>query len=178
MLKKNFWKRSVQRFFSRYSFLALAGAGIIFISSPSEARELQGRFGLGYNAEFANNAPLNSSAAISVKYGFTRDLAIEAVLGAVTSSPKYSVYGAKFFKNIFLESNLNFYFMAGGAFVSTAGQNGAQFLGGFGTEFFIPGLESLGFSMETGASFDNLSGNYALRTLGVSFLNAGMHFYF
>jgi hypothetical protein len=39
-------------------------------------------------------------------------------------------------------------------------------------------LESLGFAMETGASLDNLSGSFALKTLGVSFLNAGIHFYF
>jgi hypothetical protein len=39
-------------------------------------------------------------------------------------------------------------------------------------------VESLSFSMETGASFDNLSGSFVIETLGVSFLNAGMHFYF
>ena len=68
--------------------------------------------------------------------------------------------------------------MLGGALVSSGGTSGSQFLGGFGVEFFIPGVDSLGFSMETGASFDNLSGTFAMRTLGMSFLNAGMHFYF
>ena len=70
--------------------------------------------------------------------------------------------------------------------VTRAQGSGAVFrLGGvisdrvlFGVEAFIPGIESLGFSMETGASFNNLSGSYAVQTMGVSFLNAGMHFYF
>jgi hypothetical protein len=32
--------------------------------------------------------------------------------------------------------------------------------------------------METGASFHNLTGTFVLRTMGISFLNAGIHFYF
>ena len=42
----------------------------------------------------------------------------------------------------------------------------------------MPGVESLGLTVETGASFGNLSGSFVLRTMGVSFLDAGIHFYF
>ena len=84
----------------------------------------------------------------------------------------------KFFKNVFYETNLNFYFMAGAGIVSGNSKTGLEVLSGFGTEWFFPGLESLGFAMEVGGSVDNLSGSYALKTLGVSFLNAGIHFYF
>jgi hypothetical protein len=148
------------------------------LPAPVHARDLQGRLGLGYNSEFANNRFSGAAPAVSVKYALTRDVAFEAVQGISTASPTNNVTGAKFFKNVFFETNLNFYFMVGGALVSGGGNSGTEFLGGFGTEFFIPGIDSLGFSMETGASFDNLSGSFALRTLGVSFLNAGMHFYF
>jgi hypothetical protein len=68
--------------------------------------------------------------------------------------------------------------MLGGGILGVDRRTASQFIGGVGTEFFIPGLESLGFSMETGGSFDNATGSFALKTLGVSFLNAGMHFYF
>ena len=60
----------------------------------------------------------------------------------------------------------------------TAGRSGIELMTGFGTEFFIPGIESLGFAVETGGTFDNLTGSFILRTLGVSFLDAGIHFYF
>jgi hypothetical protein len=138
---------------------------------------MQGRLGLGYNSEFANSA-VQRVPGISIKYGLTRDIAAEAVGGFATSSPANTVAGLKFFKNVFYETNLNFYFMAGGAILSAGGKSGAQFLGGLGAEFFVPGLESLGFAMETGASFDNVTGSFVLRSLGVSFLDAGIHFYF
>lgn len=139
---------------------------------------MQGRLGLGYNAEFANVTAENGVPAISVKYGLTRDIAAEVVAGVATTTPSNSVTGIKFFKNLFYETNLNFYFMLGGGILGGNGKSGAEFLGGFGAEFFIPGIESLGLSMETGGTFDNLGGSFVLKTLGVSFLNAGIHFYF
>jgi hypothetical protein len=68
--------------------------------------------------------------------------------------------------------------MGGLGLISMNSTSGFQVITGFGVEFFPPGLESLGFSVETGASFDNGNGSYALKTLGVSFLDAGIHFYF
>jgi len=158
-------------------------------ADPSLARDMQGRLGLGYNSEFANSRESGGVPGISLKYGFTRDIATELVVGVATASPMNSVAALKAFRNLFYETNLNFYFMLGGGLVSalkptatsasaTGGSTGVEFIGGFGAEFFIPGIESLGFSMETGATFDNLGGSFVLRTLGVSFLNAGIHFYF
>ena len=134
---------------------------------------MEGRLGLGYNAEFANSIP-----GISIKYALTHDIAAEGVVGVATTSPINTAMGVKLFKNLFYETNLNFYTMVGGGLVNANSVAGAEFLGGFGAEFFIPGLESLGFAIETGGSLDNLSGSFVLRTLGVSFLNAGIHFYF
>ena len=68
--------------------------------------------------------------------------------------------------------------MGGLGIINSNNIPGIEFLMGVGVEFFIPGLESLGLSMETGATFDNGNGNYAIKTLGVSFLDAGIHFYF
>ena len=145
----------------------------------ASARDLQGRLGLGYNAQFANSFVSGRVPGISLKYAATRDIAFEAVVGTSTASPSNSVTGFKLFKNIFMETNLNFYFMAGGAIVSAANHSGTEFLGGFGTEFFIPGLESLGLAFEAGGSLHNLSGNsFSFRTFGVSFIDAGIHFYF
>jgi hypothetical protein len=142
------------------------------------ARELQGRLGLGYNSQFANSSASERVPGVSVKYGLSRDLAVELVFGMSTATPTNSVLGGKVFKNIFYETQLNFYGFGGGALLAAQNQSGIQMMGGLGAEFFFPGLESLGFSMETGASLDTVSGSMALRTLGVSFIDAGIHFYF
>jgi hypothetical protein len=165
--------------FSQYLLLAglILGAFLLPFSS-AHARDLQGRLGLGYNAEFANFNMTHGVPAVSLKYAITRDLAMEGVVGVATTSPGNTVTAAKFFKNLFFETNLNFYTMVGGGIITANSKSGSQFIGGFGTEFFIPGIESLGFSMETGGSFDNVTGSFVFKTLGVSFLNAGMHFYF
>src|SRR5687767_3373568 len=106
--------------------------------SLAHSREMQGRLGLGYNAEFANTRAVDGVPAISIKYGLSRDIAVEGVVGVATSDPANSVTAIKFFKNLFFETNLNFYFMLGGGIVSAGGTSGAEFLGGFGAEFFIP----------------------------------------
>lgn len=140
---------------------------------------MEGRLGLGYNSEFANAyAAGYRLPGISIKYGLKRDIAVEAVASIATTSPINSATGVKFFKNIFYETSLNFYFMAGVGLVSVNSQSGIDVLAGFGAEFFIPGIESLGLAVETGVSFDNGTGSYVLKTLGVSFLDAGIHFYF
>ncbi len=158
---------------------ALAFALALTTAPEASARDLQGRLGLGFNNEFASSTAANGVPGISFKYAMTRDIAGEAVVGVATTQPGNSVFAAKFFKNLFLETNLNFYFMLGGGILNASNSSGAEFIGGFGSEFFIPGIESLGFSMEVGGSFENLTtGSFALRTLGVSFLNAGMRFYF
>lgn len=154
------------------------GVGLATTPKQAAARDMQGRLGLGYNAEFVNTLIGERTPGISVKYGLTRDLAAEGIIGLTSSTPANTITGIKFFKNVFYETNLNFYFMLGGAILNAQGRSGAEFLTGFGVEFFIPGLESLGFACETGGSFDNLTGSFALRTLGVSFLDAGIHFYF
>lgn len=148
-------------------------------ANPAEARDLQGRLGLGYNAQFANYRESgNAVPAIAAKYAITKDIAIEGVFGVATTSPGNSVVGAKFFKNLFFENSLNFYGMLGAGLVTANGTSGSDLLGGFGAEFFIPGLESVGISFEVGGELTNITGSMIFRTMGASFLNAGMRFYF
>lgn len=177
---KRLEKRRQPQAFLHRALSALFALSLIALamSSSAHARDMQGRFGLGYNAQWANNTALNAVPGISLKYGFTRDLAAELVGGVATSNPANTAAGLKFFKNLFYENNLNFYTMIGAGLIAGGGIVGAQFLAGLGTEFFIPGLESLGFAVELGASLDNISGIFILKTMGLSFLNAGIHFYF
>src|SRR5579885_2185916 len=159
--------------------LALVTILAAFSPTLAWAKDMQGRLGLGYNGQWANAEQTGGVPGVSLKYGLTRDIATELVVGVATTNPSNSVVGIKFFKNLFYETNLNFYFMLGGGILSGNGRSGAEFLGGFGAEFFIPGIESLGFAVETGGLFENVStGSFVLKTLGVSFLSAGIHFYF
>lgn len=164
---------------NRIKGLILFAVVLSFFSGAAQARDLQGRLGLGYNAQFANYRESgNTVAAIAAKYAVTKDIAFEGVVGAATTSPGNSVIGLKIFKNLFFENNLNFYMMFAGGLVTAHGNSGVDLQSGFGTEFFIPGLESVGISFEVGGELENLSGSMVFRTMGASFLNAGMRFYF
>lgn len=161
---------------SALPFLVLLAVGF---THDANARDLQGRLGLGYNAQFSNQRELNGSVpAIAGKYAMTKDLAVEGVVGLATTTPSNSVVGFKFFKNLFYENNLNFYGMLGAGLVTANTHSGVDLLGGFGAEFFIPGLESVGLSFEVGADMTNITGSMIFRTMGASFLDAGMRFYF
>jgi len=159
-------------------FVVLA-VSVFVVTPEASARDLQGRLGLGYNAQFASFRESGGTVpAIAAKYAVTKDIAFEGVLGFATTDPANSVIGMKFFKNLFFENNLNFYSMLAGGLVNANGNSGFDFQGGFGTEFFIPGLESVGLSFEVGGELTNITGSTVFRTVGASFLHAGMRFYF
>ncbi len=161
--------------------LTLSCSLVLCHGAPAHARDLQGRLGLGYNSQFANAgsgfAPF-ATPGISLKYAVTRDIALNLIGGLTTSTRLNAIVGGKVYKTLFFETNLNFYTMIGFGLVSGGGNGGIDAFGGFGAEFFIPGIESLGIQFETGAGIDNLSGSFVFKTIGVSILNAGIHFYF
>ena len=157
----------------------------VFISSSclqnAYSKELYGRIGLGYNAQFANTFLTNGVPAISAKYGLLPRTTIELIGGFYSGYSGSGVAAFKLMQIIHPESYLNFYYLIGAGTVSANSKNGTEYLGGLGTEFFIPGIESVGFSFETGLSYESLtssSGSFVLKTFGLSFINAGMHFYF
>lgn len=163
----------------RAAFLAIA----LHFASPSahavvqgDEKNLRGRFGLGFTNQIAVAAD-QTVPAVSTKYYLDKSTAVGLGVGFDTrSTGSHTAVGFKGYKNIFYESNLIFYMGLGFAYVSRSGSKyqGSAFLGG---EFFFERLPSLGFSFETGVRGDNTSGSFALRTIGDSFLAAGMHFY-
>ncbi|MBS1958948.1 MAG: hypothetical protein JST80_05705 [Bdellovibrionales bacterium] len=154
---------------------------VLLMAPCAEAKELVGRLGLGYNAQFANTQQVNGVPAISIKYGVAPRAMIEAIGGFYSGSNGTGVAALKYMYTVHAESYANFYFLFGGGYVSANHQNGTEFVGGLGCEFFIPGVDSVGLSFETGMSIESLTsgtGSFVLKTFGVSFINAGMHFYF
>lgn len=165
----------MQRIFSiLFTILVLVG------SNSAHSKELFGRIGLGYNAQFAQTTTTNGVPALSIKYGLNPRTMLEAVAGYYSGTGGTGVAALKFMQTLHSESYANFYFVFGGGLVSTVLKSGTEFLGGFGAEFFIPGVESVGISFEGGLDFENVSstsGSMVLKTFGASFINAGMHFY-
>jgi len=128
---------------------------------------------------------------VAVKFYPSNDWALSAALGIDTMSATSNGnsnfgLGAKVYKTIFTETSLNFFMGAGVSLISQGPASGAtgSTNSGFdinafgGVEFFIPGLENLGFNFIFGAGVTSVSAGVRFRTLGESPLNAGMFFYF
>lgn len=161
----------------RFTLGLILLAALNSVSLAANARDMHGRLGVGYNSQFATTRGAGGLPAISAKYGLTRDIAASAVVGISTSAPSSLVAAIKGYKNVFYETHLNFYFMGGAGLVNQNSTTGFELQAGMGAEFFLPALESLGFSVETGASVTT-AGGFAVGTMGFSFLSAGIHFYF
>jgi hypothetical protein len=170
----------MKRFARKRGLLFLLSLAI-FASDSAESKELFGRVGLGYNAQFANTSQTNGTPGISMKYGLAPRSMVEIIAGFYSGSRGSGVLAGKYMQTVHSESYANFYFLGGLGYVYANQTNGIEILGGLGSEFFIPGVDNVGISFEAGMSAESLSsssGSLVLKTFGVSFLNAGMHFYF
>ena len=155
---------------------------LVFLSfgSVAHAKDLGTRLGVGYTNQFGLNGDLPS---IAMRYFPNGDYGIMGALGVDTQEDN-SRFGAHFkiLKLVFKEDNLNFYTGAGAGLVSRErnNQNDSGFdLSGFvGAEFFLPGLENLGFSFETGVGVTSMDNEVRFRTIGDHPLRAGIMFYF
>ena len=149
--------------------------------TPAFGKDLANRLGVGYSNQFGLSQDLPS---LAVRYYPNADYGLMGSLGVDTSSgtSRFGL-GAKIVKIIFREDNLNFYTGAGVGLVSQQvnGSNtdsGFELSGVFGAEFFLPGLENLGFSFEGGVGVTSISSQVRFRTIGDSPLRAGIIFYF
>ncbi|HEY8280608.1 MAG TPA: hypothetical protein VIH99_13340 [Bdellovibrionota bacterium] len=142
----------------------------------TEQKNLGGRIGLGFTNQMVVTEN-RTIPALSAKYYAGRATAFGLGVGFDTKSGDNSLaLGLKGFKNVFMESNTIFYLGMGLAYVNHVGSKfqGSAFLG---AEFFFERMPSLGFSFEAGVRGDSTSGSFAIRTIGDTFLNAGLHFY-
>lgn len=153
---------------------------VLLVSPLAFAKDLSNRLGVGYSNQFGVSADLPS---IAMRYYPNADYGLMGAIG-VDTEDNNSKFGfqAKIMKIVFREDNMNFYTGASAGIVSreTAGRNesGFDISGIVGAEFFIPGLESLGFSFEAGVGVTSISSQVRFRTIGDSPLRAGMTFYF
>lgn len=140
-------------------------------------KNLNHRLGVGFTNQIATSTD-GTIPALSGKYYFSPSTAASLAFGLDTRSANSTVaIGGKLYQELFPEENMIFYSGVGVALVSRSGSK-LQVSAFLGDEFFFAGLPSLGFSIEVGIRGDNTSGTFAIRTIGESFLSAGIHFYF
>lgn len=152
---------------------------LFLFSIQTFGADLRGRMGVGASNQLANGIP-----AISLKIQQNKRFALGGILG-FRSDQDMTLYGAgaKFYRIIFDEPQLNFYLA--GLFATENYLDGSKMKTGFqvdgtlGTEFHLQGLESLGFSFEFGLSAREADGDggTSFETLGDNIIKAAIHFY-
>ena len=147
--------------------------GIVFLSPSTEALNLTGRLGVGLSNQLANELP-----AISFKVQNSSSSAYGGLV-AIDSNSNYTDYGLgiKAYRLLFDEPHLNFYFSGLAAILKKDDKSGYQIDGTMGSEFHIPGLESIGFSFEFGLSLNKVNDVSHFQTTADHFVTAAVHFY-
>lgn len=152
-------------------------AVVLVLSHSLWAKDLASRLGIGVKNNASEDVP-----AVGVVYYPNQEFGITGGIGIDTKKDqsKFVVNGG-LRKILFRENQLNFYFGGQLGIVNYEGggekQNGFELNALFGAEFFLTGLESLGFSFEGGAGISSLK-DVRFRTIADSPVRAGITFYF
>lgn len=160
-------------------FASVLGLLVSVLLTPQigSAKELANRLGVGFRNSYAIDLP-----AAAVSYYPTADYGVIGALGLDTENEasRFAVTGGVR-RLIFREDNMNFFM--GGTISVLSRENSGDTNSGFelgalvGSEFFLPGLDSLGFNLETGIGVTNVK-KVRFRTFADHFLRAGIFFYF
>lgn len=150
----------------------ILGAGAV------QAKDLTSRLGVGYrNSLVTMNLP-----SLAAFYYPSPDIGVLGTLGVDTQEDNSKfAFSAAVRRIIFKEDHMNFFGAGQVAIVNqevnTTKDSGFELAATVGGEFFLPGLDSLGFNFESGMGITTVK-KTRFRTLGESFLNAGIVFYF
>ncbi len=163
---------------SPLSFFSLLTLTIFIYATSAScyAMDRSGRLGIGFANQMANDLP-----SISFKLQKSQAFAFGGQIAySNDDNGGGSAAAVKIYRNFFDEPHLLFYGSVLGGMISRnrAGESDSGFQADItlGSEFSFPGLESLGFSLEFGASFNKLD-DFVLETVGNNFLVSAVHFY-
>lgn len=157
-------------------FIILSAAFSI-LSLTASAKDLATRLGVGFRDAYAITLP-----SIASIYYPNPDWGVVGALGIDTQNQNSKfAFSVGLRKIVFKEDNMNFFM--GGTLgmlsneVAGTSSSGFELDGLIGSEFFLAGLDSLGFNIETGIGVSNVD-KVRFRTLGDNFFKAGIFFYF
>jgi hypothetical protein len=166
-------------------FLIAAFALFLLAPGPASAKDLRGKFALGFNNNFT------SLTSFSVKGGLpmpqpTQNLQIQGLVGFgfAKNEPARFFAGGRVLIPILAEDNLNLYAGIGAGYLRLKPEGQDDVLDAFrgqaviGVEFFFFGLERLGFSAELGINFDVAEKFLSFSTTSGTAASVGVHYYF
>jgi len=148
----------------------------LFSLSSAYAMERIGKLGIGFANQMANGIP-----SVSFKIQRSRSFSFGGQIGYSNKENGGGTAAAvKIYRNFFDEPHLTFFGSILGGMVSQksggTSESGFQFDTTLGSEFSFPGIESVGFSFEFGASFNKIN-DFVVETVGNSFIVSAVHFY-
>lgn len=150
---------------------------ILLFAQSAYSMDRRGRLGIGMTNQLKNDLP-----AIAFKIQKSNAFSFGGVFGMSTRDPGGGHgFGLKAYRNLFDEPQLTFYGSLLAAIIknktTTGDDEGFQFDLTVGSEFSFAGLQSLGFSFETGVSFNKINSEFGIETVGYHFITAGILFY-
>jgi len=162
----------------RTALLALA----LLLPASADARDLRESVGLGYSNQFSSVSALSARYHLPTRSSTVR-ISVEATAGFSLMMPSsaqttYNGWftGARVLYGLVAEDNMTLYAAAGAGFTSSAGDQAMRLQPALGAEFFLYGLENLGFSTEWGLNLD------LAKTTRVDTISGGpavaVHYYF
>ena len=148
----------------------------MILSSKSHSMDRRGRLGVGFANQMKNGLP-----SLSFKLQRSKSFALGGQIGFSNDDNGGGHAAAlKVYRNFFDEPNLTFFGSVLGGVIKEKSngisQSGFQADLTMGSEFSFPGLESLGFSLEFGVSFNKLD-DFVVETVGNNFIVSAVHFY-
>jgi len=145
-------------------------------STQAHGRNLATRVGAGLLIQ-----DLNGLASISLRYLPDLHYSVGFSAGFDTGATGYSTIGVRVNRYVDIQENLNAYLGVAAYYLSRAAAavttRGYQLDALLGVEAFLPGLNDLGISFETGIGYRSFAGT-SLRTVGNGFLGTAIHYYF
>jgi len=155
----------------------LLALSALALGSASHAKDLRSRTGVGFNQQFGH------VSALSVRYGLptpspVMNIQVEGVFGLDTAATETGgdvVYGARVLYGFLAEDNLNLFAGGGLGGVNRAAENTLRLQPTMGADFFLFGLENLGFTVEWGLNLD-IGPSSGVSTTAAS--AAGVHYWF
>lgn len=147
------------------------------LTGTAHAKDLRQRVGVGYSNQ------LPHIDALSVKVGLpTQDpsvnVQVQGLFGVslLDETDDAMFAGGRLLYGVVAEDNMNLYAIGGAGFFMNGARRGLRLQPALGAEFFLFGLENLGFSLEWGLTVD-MAGGRDLYTVG-SGAGLGVHYWF
>lgn len=150
---------------------------LCLLAPEASAKDLRSKVGLGFHQQFGDVTALSLRFGVPAAKPTTNvQLEIDAGFELMADTDPTFFAGGRLLYGVVAEDNMNLYLGAGGGYALAGPDGFFRIQPVVGAQFFLFGLENLGFSVEWGVSVD-LGDAWAVRTVGTA-PNVAVHYYF